>query len=69
MLCRVETLNSQVQLQKQCISAVFSLSLLPNEYTLHLTQTYFQADQLQNLASSAVLSLSVLEVLLQSVNK
>lgn len=64
MVCHVETLKSLVQFQKQCISAVFSLSLSQNENTLHLTQRYFQAGQLQNLASSAVLSLTVLEVLL-----
>lgn len=50
MVCHAETLNSLVQLQKQCINAVFFLSPSQNEYPLHLTQRYFQAGQLQNLA-------------------
>lgn len=46
-----------------------SLSVPQNEYNLHLPQRYFQARHLQNLASLASLSLTVLEVLLHSVNQ
>lgn len=49
--------------------SVLSLSLPQNEYTLHLTHKCFQAGQLHNLASSAVLSHTLLEVLLHTVNK